>query len=196
MSGSPARPRSAPPPGPGRHEQAADHYEEACRCLAALGAGEDLPRLLARRARELWLLGDREQAGELLARAVTDAERSGSAPALVEVELVRAGLDLADGDLTTARDHVRRCPARTTSCPQTSARPASGRSSVARIRTMVVLPAPLGPSRPRTVPGGTLRSTPDRASVSPKRLVSPSVMMVSVMPVTMPTVAGTAVTRR
>ena len=29
-----------------------------------------------------------------------------------------------------------------------------------RIRTVVVLPAPLGPSMPRTVPGGTCRSTP------------------------------------
>ena len=34
--------------------------------------------------------------------------------------------------------------------------PASGRSSVVRTRTAVVLPAPLGPSRPSTVPGGDL----------------------------------------
>ena len=43
-----------------------------------------------------------------------------------------------------------------TSKPATVARPASGLSSVARIRTVVVLPAPFGPSRPRTVPSSTI----------------------------------------
>ena len=49
----------------------------------------------------------------------------------------------------------RRTPAgsRATSTPATSARPPSARSSVVRIRTAVVLPAPLGPSRPKTLPG-------------------------------------------
>ena len=40
----------------------------------------------------------------------------------------------------------------TTSWPPTQARPPSGRSSVASIRTVVVLPAPLGPSSDTTVP--------------------------------------------
>ena len=40
----------------------------------------------------------------------------------------------------------------TTSYPPTRARPASGRKSVASIRTVVVLPAPLGPSSETTVP--------------------------------------------
>ncbi len=39
-----------------------------------------------------------------------------------------------------------------TSRPSTSARPRSGRSSVVRMRTAVVLPAPFGPSSPSTVP--------------------------------------------
>ena len=43
---------------------------------------------------------------------------------------------------------------RTTSKPATRRRPPSGRSRVVRIRTAVVLPAPLGPSSPQTVPAG------------------------------------------
>src|SRR6202035_955041 len=58
----------------------------------------------------------------------------------------------------------------TTSRPNTSARPASGSSSVASTRTSVVLPAPLGPSSAKTVPSVTSRSTPERAVVAPKRL--------------------------
>ena len=68
----------------------------------------------------------------------------------------------------------RRAARRTTSMPATVARPASGASSVVRMRTAVVLPAPLGPSRPRTVPAGPSRSTPSSARSSPKRLTSPS----------------------
>ena len=41
---------------------------------------------------------------------------------------------------------------RTTSRPSTRARPPSGCSSVVRMRTAVVLPAPFGPSTPSTVP--------------------------------------------
>ena len=45
--------------------------------------------------------------------------------------------------------------------------PASGFSSVVRMRTSVVLPAPLGPSRPSTSPPATSRSTPASAWTSP-----------------------------
>lgn len=62
---------------------------------------------------------------------------------------------------------------RTTSSPQTSALPASGRSSVARTRTAVVFPAPLGPRTPSTVPGRAASSAPARAVVSPNRLIRP-----------------------
>ncbi len=41
---------------------------------------------------------------------------------------------------------------RTTSNPPTVARPSSGRRSVARIRTAVVLPAPFGPRTPSRRP--------------------------------------------
>ena len=57
-------------------------------------------------------------------------------------------------------------PGSGTSKPATVARPASARSRVARIRTVVVLPAPFGPSRPRTVPSSTTRSTPSSARTS------------------------------
>ena len=62
----------------------------------------------------------------------------------------------------------------TTSKPPMRAWPASGTSRVDRMRTAVVLPAPLGPSTPRTVPRATARSTPWRAFVSPKCLTRPS----------------------
>jgi hypothetical protein len=48
--------------------------------------------------------------------------------------------------------------------------------------TVVVLPAPFGPSRPRTLPSATVRSTPASAVVAPKRFTSPSTTIASVMP--------------
>ncbi|SLJ42943.1 Uncharacterised protein [Mycobacteroides abscessus subsp. abscessus] len=51
--------------------------------------------------------------------------------------------------------------------PATVARPSSGTNSVVRTRTVVVLPAPLGPSRAVTVPSGTVRSRPSRATSLP-----------------------------
>src|SRR5262249_31595837 len=55
-----------------------------------------------------------------------------------------------------------------------TARPSVGRRSVVRMRTAVVLPAPLWPSRPRTEPWGTTRSTSRRAHRSSKRRPRPS----------------------
>src|ERR1039457_2519680 len=51
------------------------------------------------------------------------------------------------------------------------ARPPSGRINVVRMRTAVVLPAPLGPSTPSTVPRGTDRSIPRSAWTSPNDFV-------------------------
>src|SRR5580693_2133750 len=70
----------------------------------------------------------------------------------------------------------------TTSWPSTSARPPSGGSSVVKIRTAVVLPAPLGPSTPSTVPCGTDRSMPRSACTSPNDLVKPSTMIAGCSP--------------
>src|SRR5262245_19906268 len=49
------------------------------------------------------------------------------------------------------------------------------------MRTAVVLPAPLGPSKPSTVPGRATKSTPLSAVVSPKRFTRPSACMPAVM---------------
>ena len=60
------------------------------------------------------------------------------------------------------------------SWPATRAVPDVGRVSVVIMRTVVVLPAPLGPRRPSTVPSGTTKDTPSTATVSPKCLTRPS----------------------
>ena len=56
-----------------------------------------------------------------------------------------------------------------TSIPPTVAFPESGDKSVARILTVVVLPAPLGPNTLRTVPSSTSRERSSRALTSPLR---------------------------
>ena len=66
---------------------------------------------------------------------------------------------------------------RSTSNPATAAVPASGRSSVVRMRTAVVLPAPLRPSSAHTVPGGTARSMPRSAGVRRNDFARPSARM-------------------
>ena len=65
---------------------------------------------------------------------------------------------------------ARRAP---TSTPATDALPAVGRASPVRIRSVVVLPAPFGPSRPKTDPAGTSRSSPSSARTAPNRFVRP-----------------------
>ena len=60
--------------------------------------------------------------------------------------------------------------------------------SVVIIRTVVVLPAPLGPSIPSTVPRGTLKLTPSTATVSPKCLTSCSASMAGPRASLLPTV--------
>jgi hypothetical protein len=54
---------------------------------------------------------------------------------------------------------------------RTSPRPESGRSSVDKIRTTVVLPAPFGPSKASTCPRPAAMLTSARAVVAPKLLV-------------------------
>src|SRR5580692_3625031 len=60
---------------------------------------------------------------------------------------------------------------RATSKPATNAWPPLGVMSVVSIRTMVVLPAPLGPSSPKTSPRRTSKLTLSTAVNAPKRLV-------------------------
>src|SRR5689334_9276881 len=60
--------------------------------------------------------------------------------------------------------------------------PESGRSSVDRIRTTVVLPAPLGPSKASTCPRSAAMLTSARALVAPKLFVRLSASITYVMP--------------
>ena len=48
--------------------------------------------------------------------------------------------------------------------------PPSGARIVVRMRTAVVLPAPLGPSSPKMVPSSTAKLTPSRARTSPPKV--------------------------
>jgi hypothetical protein len=54
------------------------------------------------------------------------------------------------------------------STPKTATVPSSGFSRVVSIRMVVVLPAPLGPSRPNVSPAAICRSTPSTARWVPK----------------------------
>ena len=56
------------------------------------------------------------------------------------------------------------------SCPATRPVPLVGRDIVVSMRTVVVLPAPLGPRIPRTDPVGTEKLMPSTATVSPNFL--------------------------
>ncbi len=70
---------------------------------------------------------------------------------------------------------------RTTSYPPTEARPPSGCSSVDNTRIAVVLPAPLGPSNPKTVPSEATMSIPSSARTSPNVLMRPSASIAAVI---------------
>ena len=59
------------------------------------------------------------------------------------------------------------------SCPMTLAVPASAGIRVDRICTVVVLPAPFGPSSAKTSPSPMDRSTPSRTTFSPYALRRP-----------------------
>src|SRR3984957_5448320 len=59
------------------------------------------------------------------------------------------------------------------SWPATKARPDVALASVHKILIVVVLPAPLGPRKPKVSPLVTAKSMPRTASTSPYRLVSP-----------------------
>ena len=65
------------------------------------------------------------------------------------------------------------CGSRRTSTPKMLASPSSIGSRVASIRSIVVLPAPLGPSTPNTSPRRTSRSMPSTARWAPKVLTRP-----------------------
>src|SRR5258708_9065764 len=57
-----------------------------------------------------------------------------------------------------------------TSCPATASSPESGRTRPPSAEMSVVLPAPLGPRRPKNSPASTASETPASAVTAPKRL--------------------------
>src|SRR5262245_29927807 len=71
---------------------------------------------------------------------------------------------------------------RTTSTPRTSTVPPSGGRSPSRISTVVVLPAPFGPSSPKTSPFETWKLMPSTATRSPYVFLSPSTRMTASAP--------------
>jgi hypothetical protein len=98
-------------------------------------------------------------------------------------QVLRAGQGVVDGDVLAGQPDQGADPGRLLDdvVAGTLARPELGASRVARIRTVVVLPDPLGPSSPSTVPVGTVRSMPSSALVAPNDLARPSAWMASVM---------------
>src|SRR5438094_4483897 len=64
-----------------------------------------------------------------------------------------------------------RGPTRVESTPSTVARPLDGRTMLTSVRTVVVFPAPLGPSSAKIVPAATSSVRPQTASVRPYRHV-------------------------
>ena len=68
---------------------------------------------------------------------------------------------------------------RSASTPPTRRRPAPGRTSPARMRSRVVLPAPFGPSRARHWPAGSASETSSSTSVAPYALRIPAASITS-----------------
>jgi predicted ATPase/DNA-binding SARP family transcriptional activator len=92
----------------GEHAAAAGHYRQAAELAAELGTAEDELQYSMLLARELWLLGQRDQARAELTRAQLGAERLGL-PDVVAFACYTTG-DLArlDGELDTARAALTR----------------------------------------------------------------------------------------
>jgi hypothetical protein len=63
--------------------------------------------------------------------------------------------------------------------PRMRASPLSGADSPTSIRIVVDLPAPLGPRKPVTVPGSQRNVTSETTARAPRRLVSPSTLIMT-----------------
>ena len=74
--------------------------------------------------------------------------------------------------MTAIRRRIATPFAAVSGSPQTVADPDVGAMSVASVRTVVVLPAPLGPRKPKTSPRSISNDTSSNAMRSPNRLPS------------------------
>ena len=174
-------PRARVQPGRGLVEQ--DHRRAADQARAevepaahAAGVGRDAP---------VGGVGERRsaRAPRRRARAPRRADEPVQPPDHLEV--LAPGQLLVDGrELAGQPDRGggRRAARRRRRGRARARGPRSARSSVARTRTSVVLPAPLGPSRPNTVPASTSRSRPSSATTSPNAWRTSSARMAGVMP--------------
>ena len=103
---------------------------------------------------------------------LVDAHPERAAAQPVDAPGVEVLAPLASGSTAMAWPTVpmtrRTCSgSRRTSIPATTASPSSGRLRVVRTFTVVDLPAPFGPRRPKTVPASTLNERPSSAVTSP-----------------------------
>ena len=79
----------------------------------------------------------------------------------------RCGWDAASRRRGRRRPCARGPPGPRTGCPSTVAVPSVGRMRPSSARSVVVLPAPLGPRKPTSRPGSTLKLRSSTATVSP-----------------------------
>jgi tetratricopeptide (TPR) repeat protein len=87
----------------GEFAAAVRYHEQALELAAELGTMEDLVVFRAQLARELWLLGQREQARAAVAQATRDADRLGLPEGRAYARLVAGNLARLDGELGPAR---------------------------------------------------------------------------------------------
>jgi tetratricopeptide (TPR) repeat protein len=92
----------------GEHAASVEHYRQAAEFTAALGSVEDEIHFRLFMARELWLLGERDQAWDEVARAERDTERLGFPEALALVAFTTGDLARLDGDADRARPALLR----------------------------------------------------------------------------------------
>jgi hypothetical protein len=147
--------------------------------LLALRAGDVVPP--SSLIDELW--GERLPADALnalqalvsrLRRAIGEPSAVVSGPAGYQLKVDRDDIDVFRFERLTARGRAA-----------LAGRPdeAAGLLGQVLALTTVVLPAPFGPSRPKTLPPGMVRSTPSTAVVAPKRLVRPRATTAPAVPV-------------
>ena len=92
----------------GEHAAAAGHYRQAAGLAAELGTAEDELQFRMLLARELWLLGQRDQARAEITAARRGAERLGLPDVLAFACYTAGDLARLDGELDTAREALTR----------------------------------------------------------------------------------------
>jgi predicted ATPase/DNA-binding SARP family transcriptional activator len=92
----------------GEHAAAAVHYRQGVELAGGLGTTEDQLQFRLFLARELWLLGERDQARAELTVAYRDADKLGLPDVLAFAAYTEGDLARLDGDVQTAREALTR----------------------------------------------------------------------------------------